>query len=385
MSLWNLLLRKVVTFDVETSTVNKGNPYTVAGKLVTIQTKVNDEKTNVFREGTWEGSLGELADASIVVGSNLKFDLGWIKRECGCEVKSVWDIQLAEYIISRQEWKYPDLASMCLKYGIGIKPDNIKLDYWDKGIDTADIPHDVLDAYGISDVENTYKIFLKQVEYFQNEGKSLFKLFRLHCNDLLVLLDMEYNGIMYDVEASLAEVKRIEEEKKVIEEKIYAYTRGVPINLNSGDHKSVLLYGGTITLERRVPVGFYKTGAKMGQPRYSVLLDEFHFDRLIEPLKNSELAKDGYFSTDEPTLTALPARGSVKKLITLFLERSKMEKLIGTYLTGYPNVIEKNGWNPGVIHTSLNQCQAITGRLSSTKPNLQNTPKEAKKFCISRY
>jgi len=385
MILWNLLFQKVVTFDCETSTINKGNPYTVAGSLVTIQTKVNDEETHVFREEAWQEAVPNLTSASVVVGANLKFDLAWLRRVCGAEVKSVWDIQLAEYIISRQEWKYPDLATMCTKYGIGVKPDFIKLNYWDKGIDTKDIPPEELDAYGISDVENTYKIFLKQVEYFQNEGKDQFRLFRMHCNDLLVLLDMEYNGIVYDVEASLAEVARIEEEQKKIEEKIYAFTRGVPINLNSGDHKSVLLYGGTIKVERRVPVGFYKSGDKIGLPRYKVLEDEFHFERLIEPLKNSELAKEGYFSTDEPTLTALPARGPVKKLIALLLERSKMTKLIGTYLTGYPKMMEKNGWNPGLIHTSLNQCQAITGRLSSTKPNLQNTPKEAKKFCITRY
>ena len=383
--MWNLLLKKVVTFDTETSTINKGNPYTVAGSLVTIQTKVNDEDTKVFRKNNWKTAIRDLTDCSLVVGTNLKFDLAWIKRELDCTVKSVWDIQLAEFIISNQEWKYPDLATMCQKYGIGIKPDNIKLEYWNKGIDTKDIPEEVLDAYGISDVENTYKIFLKQVKYFQNEGKDKFKLFRLHCNDLLVLLDMEYNGIVYDVGGSLKEAEKIQEHIKTLEEKIYVFTKGVPINLNSGDHKSVLLYGGNIILERHVPIGVYKTGIKSGQPRYSVIKDAFAFDRLIQPLKNSELAKVGYYSTDEPTLSALPATGIVKKLIALLLEHAKYKKLIGTYLKGYPNIIEKNGWNPNKIHTSLNQCQAITGRLSSSKPNLQNTLKEAKRFCITRY
>ena len=93
MNLWNLLLQKVVTFDCETSIINKGNPYTIAGSLVTIQTKVNDGETKVFREDTWDNALPDLTTASIVVGSNLKFDLAWLKRTCNADVKSVWDIQ----------------------------------------------------------------------------------------------------------------------------------------------------------------------------------------------------------------------------------------------------------------------------------------------------
>ena len=50
-----------------------------------------------------------------------------------------------------------------------------------------------------------------------------------------------------------------------------------------------------------------------------------------------------------------------------------------------PNVINKHNWLPNMLHSNLNQCVAATGRLSSTKPNQQNLPKEAKLYCISRY
>jgi len=106
---WNLLLQNPITFDVETSTLNKGNPYTVAGALVTMQAKVGDGETHVYREENWTLCAEELTKASVVVGANLKFDLAWLKRIHNVDVSSVWDIQLAEYIISRQEWKYPFL------------------------------------------------------------------------------------------------------------------------------------------------------------------------------------------------------------------------------------------------------------------------------------
>ncbi|MFK5173611.1 DNA polymerase [Propionibacterium freudenreichii] len=60
-------------------------------------------------------------------------------------------------------------------------------------------------------------------------------------------------------------------------------------------------------------------------------------------------------------------------------------KLKSTYLEGLPKTIATHGWEPNMLYSNLNQCMAITGRLTSTKPNQQNLPKEAKKFCISRY
>ena len=42
-------------------------------------------------------------------------------------------------------------------------------------------------------------------------------------------------------------------------------------------------------------------------------------------------------------------------------------------------------WPNDTLFSNLNQCTAVTGRLSSTKPNQQNFPPEAKTFCISRY
>ena len=116
-----------------------------------------------------------------------------------------------------------------------------------------------------------------------------------------------------------------------------------------------------------------------------IIKEEIIFPRRIQPLKGSELSKDGFFATNIPTLLSLKATGKTKKIIDLLLEKSALEKINGTYLKGIPKKREEMNWPVDKIHTSLNQCVVSTGRLSSTKPNIQNLADLAKYYCISRY
>ena len=382
----NFLQKRVITVDVETTTTNKGHPFTLNNKCVTIQVKVDDEPTKVFTNKDFGKVRAILESASLVVGTNIKFDLHWLQRETGFQANAVWDLQLAEFLFSDQLWTYPDLNGMCEKYDIPQKVPIVKEEYWDKGIDTDMIPIEILAEYGAHDVDITYAVFKKQLEIFKTEREHQFLLFRAHCNDLLVLQEMEWNGILYDVQASLTEAENL----TAVVEKIDAnlqqeYGHGIPINFNSRDDISVLLYGGVISVTTRLPIGTYKTGAKIGETRYKVLNTDHTLPRLVEPLKNSALKKEGFYSTDADTLVSLKPDKHTRKLITKLLERAKVKKLQSTYLTGFPKIIGVMQWENEVIHSNLNQCSVVTGRLSSTKPNIQNQPKESKRHCISRY
>ena len=157
------------------------------------------------------------------------------------------------------------------------------------------------------------------------------------------------------------------------------------ININSNDHLSVLLYGGTITIDDRIPVGVFKTGAKIGEVRYKIVEKLYEFPRLVEPLKGSETAKEGYYKVNEDVLRQLKPNKHVKQVLELLDRYSKLDKLRSTYLIGWSNLIDTMGWEPNMIHGNLNMCVAQTGRLSSTKPNLQNADPQTKIFCESRY
>ena len=377
----------VFALDVETTVSNKGNAFDstnqfILGAIGTDTTYINYTVSN------WDSIRSYINTSKLVVLFNAKFDLHWM-RNLGLDINprlSIWDCQLAEFILSNQRNKYPSLEEAAIKYNLGHKIDVIKEEYWKKGIDTDKIPFETLDEYLRQDISLTYRLYLKQVEEFKKpEHQSKYKLFRLQCYDLLVLEEMEYNGFVFDVDNAQQKVVELEKQRLEIENELLSYYPDIPINLSSGDHISCLLYGGTIQQEYRVPIGVYKTGARIGEPRYKLNVHEFVLPRLIEPLKGSELAKEGYFSTDESTLKNLKPDKKVKRIIELLLERRGIEKLRGTYYDGIPKLIKESNWLDNIVHGNLNQCVTITSRLSATKPNQQNQPPDCKKLCISRY
>ena len=95
-------------------------------------------------------------------------------------------------------------------------------------------------------------------------------------------------------------------------------------------------------------------------------LQEILFDKLgIKPLKKTP---SGAPSTDEDVLQQLALDHPLPKVL---LEYRGLAKLKSTYTDKLPRMI-----NPatGRVHTSYNQAVAITGRLASSDPNLQNIP-----------
>lgn len=227
--------------------------------------------------------------------------------------------------------------------------------------------------------------------------EKLYRLFEIQCQDLLVLADMEYNGMLFDVEGARRKAKELERKLEKLVDEFARISTCSCANINSDKHISAILYGGVIMEEHRIPVGIYKSGSRKGQVRYSRKDITHTFERKIDPLKNTETVvskskresgkeKDStQWSVGEEALLSLKAKGEVKELIAIVLEYRKLEKLRGTYLEGWSNLIEEQGWEPNMIHGNLNQCVAVTGRLTSTKPNLQNADKETKQFLVSRY
>jgi len=377
----------VFSLDIECTTHQKGDPFDQNNHLV-LGAYGSDTTYNRFYAGDVAGLQNALDTCSLVILFNAKFDLHWIRR-IGCRFSHrlpIWDCQLAEFILSNQRWKYPSLDEACAKQGLPRKLDVVKTEYWDKGIDTDKVPFEILDDYLRGDITSTYLLYLNQVERFkQPEHQKKLALFRMQCYDLLVLEEMEYKGYTFNVPAALEEAAVLDSQSKQLATKILSLFPNVPINLSSPDHISCILYGGTIVDVVKVPIGVFKTGNKIGEIRYKNLEQPYILPRLIEPLKNSALKKEGYFATNEDVLMNLKAKGVAKKIIETLLEIRGLEKLRGTYYEGIPKLIEEHAWENNVVHGNLNQCVVTTSRLSATKPNQQNLPSGCKLFCISRY
>lgn len=388
----------IVTLDVETTISNNGHFADKTNKLVAIGIKKMGQSAIVL-SGMYPDRVNFiLKNQDLIVGFNIKFDLHWL-RKAGVNLNNirVWDCQLAEFLLESQSNPYNSLNDACIKYGLDTKLDVVKTEYWDKGIDTDKIPPDILEEYLRQDLSLTEQVMIKQMEEFKNRHPNLLKLFKLQCRDLLVLEDIEYNGIKFNTTKAREAASELDSKLIGIYNSILDIVGNYPINLNSNDHLSAILYGGVITEATKQPNGVFKTGARAGQIKYKNVDVEHKLERLIEPLKNTETAKskklkeaglttqETFWEVNTDVIRQLKPTGKAKKVIELLLEYSKLEKLKGTYLLGWSDLIDKMNWKKDMIYGNLNQCVVVTGRLSSTKPNMQNVDKYTKKFMESRY
>jgi len=95
-------------------------------------------------------------------------------------------------------------------------------------------------------------------------------------------------------------------------------------------------------------------------------LREILFDKLqITPTKKTPT---GIPSTSEEVLEELSNDYPLPKVV---LEHRGLSKLKNTYTDKLPKMVNAKS---GRVHTSYNQAVAITGRLASSDPNLQNIP-----------
>ena len=148
----NSYLKNPIVVDVETTISNDGNPFDLKNKLVTIQIKIPGG-TFYFTKNDFTDCIKYLDKATLLIGQNIKFDLHWLRREFEFISKvPIWELQNAEFLFSNQQWKYPDLDTMCKNYGVGEKISTIEEKYWSKGIDTDQIPLLELTEYGMHDV-----------------------------------------------------------------------------------------------------------------------------------------------------------------------------------------------------------------------------------------
>lgn len=385
-----------LTFDTENTTHAKGNPFSRCNKCCVISYKVNKSDTVVL---PWEYDepittqkleliQHQIDLCDIIVGFNLKYDLHWLKRYgIRFDHKELWCGQVAQFVIRDQQERYPSLDSSCAFWGLGQKLDVIEREYWDKGINTDQIPWEPLSEYARQDVDLTYSLYLKQQEYLR-ENPQKRQLINLLQQDLLILQEMEWNGLIYDTQESLRRAESLDSELKEIDESIKSRVGQYPFNFNSTDHVSAILYGGNIKFVDKQPYEHtYKTGQKQGQSviRYKHVTKIINFPRLVTPLEKSELKKGSVWSTNEGTLVRLKAKEPARSIIKALLRRAELEQLRSTYYTGWPNKMKENDWPENEVHSQLNQCVVITGRLSSNAPNQQNVPGEVYELIKSRF
>jgi len=264
------------------------------------------------------------------VGQNLKYDILVLKRY-GFDLKgNIFDTMLAYYVIEPDGKATMDMMST--KY-LGYEPVAIEELIGKKGRSQGsmrDVELEKIKEYAVEDADITLQ--LKNVLIPLLKKNEVEKVFNEVENPLVkVLTDMEYEGAKIDVDFLNEYSKELEREAKKSEEAVYRQA-GVRFNLSS--------------------------------PKQ---LGEVLFEKLqLDP--KAKKTKTGQYATGEDVLMKLAHKNQICMDILAYREYTKLKS---TYVDALPLLINRK---TGRVHTTYGQAVAVTGRLSSNNPNLQNIP-----------
>ena len=383
----------VVDLETEThaSFRRKANPFDIRNRI--IASGYRNEGACVVTKHDKEGldvdyALPISTSLRTLVGFNIKFDLLYLWKSTSLQeyLKSggkIWDCQLAEFMLGAQTEEYPSLDAVATRYGGTLKDDRIKM-LWESGLQTSEIDSGMLLEYLKNDVLNTEKVYLGQLERLKDQPK-LKRLIELQMDALLATTEMEYNGMYIDKEELVRVGNKLDEAISELDFKIDMEIKElVPkdlfehFNLNSNKHLTALLFGGTVDLQESRPQLdsqglqlLYKTGSRAGQVKYKMQTVTHTLKPLCRPVIMTPKGEPAVNHTALELLAKKPATDA-GKIASLLVERRVLVKKQNTYFTAIKDLIQEDG----LLHGSLNHCSVITGRLSSTAPNLQNMPKE---------
>ncbi|MDP2993856.1 MAG: DNA polymerase I [Anaerolineales bacterium] len=330
----------VISFDTETTSTDE-----MTASLVGISLAMKDGEgyyipvghnagTQLPLEQVVSALRRPLTDARIPkIGHHLKYDFIMLARY-GIRVAPLgFDTMVAEWVLD------PGSRNLGLKNLAGVRLGE-SMTRIEELIGTGKNQRSMAEVviadaapYAAADAETT----LRLMPLLEAELKRVPKLWDLFVNIevplIPVLADMEMAGIALDKDFFANFSVELNERMAELEKQIYAAV-GKSFNLNSTQQLSDVLFG---TL------------------------------RLSPPDKGRKTAS-GHYSTAAGVLDEMSGQHPV---VDMILEYRELSKLKSTYVDALPMQIHPED---GRVHTSFSQTATVTGRLSSSDPNLQNIP-----------
>ncbi|MGX7690277.1 DNA polymerase I [Flectobacillus roseus] len=265
------------------------------------------------------------------IAQNIKYDL-MVMQRYGLTVRGkLYDTMLAHYLIEPEKRHNMDiLAEDYLNY----TPVSIEELIGKKGAkqgNMRDVELEKIKEYAAEDADITLQL-KDRLHPILAENAGAVKLFEeVEMPLTQVLADIEMEGVRIDTEFLGNMSKELETDMRIVQDRVFELA-GVEFNI--------------------------------GSPKQ---LGEILFEKLkLDP--KAKKTKTGQYMTGEEILSKLESEHEIAKKILDFRE---LQKLKSTYVDALPLLVSPS---TGRIHTSFNQAVAVTGRLSSTNPNLQNIP-----------
>jgi len=330
---------KVIAFDTETTSTDE-----MQAEIVGISLAVKEGEgyyiplahlagQNLPVEQVIGALRGPLTDKHIPkIAHHAKYDYIVLVRHGLVVAPLGFDTMIAEFVVD------PDSRNLGLKnlaYArLGLEMTHIEqlIGTGKHQLSMAEVGIEAAAAYAASDAETTLHllpIMREQVELAH--GTKLMD--EVETPLIPVLAQMEMTGVLLD----LPYFKKLADEFTLrlaaIEKQVFDAV-GKPFNINSTQQLSEVL-----------------------------------FDRLrLQPPDRGRKTASGHFSTSGDILDALKGKHPV---VDMVIQHRELSKLKSTYVDALPAAVDSK---TGRVHTSYSQTGAVTGRLSSSNPNLQNIP-----------
>jgi len=330
---------KIISFDTETTGTEE-----MTAELVGISLSIKEGQGFYIPVGHVAGnnlSIKQVIDALTPamtnpkigkVAHNAKYDYIVLARYGLAVSPLTFDTMLAEFIVD------PSSRNLGLKnlseYRLGEEMTHIEelIGKGKKQISMAEVAITSVANYAAADAETTLRLMaIEEKELDKVSGRKI--LDEIDMPLTAVLAEMEMTGALIDVEFFGEMSKELASRLAEIEKEIYGHV-GKTFNINSPQQLSDVL---------------------------------FNHLRLEPPDKGRKTAT-GFYSTSADVLDSMRGQHPVLDFI---LEHRELSKLKSTYVDALPAAVDAN---TGRVHTSYSQIGAVTGRLSSNNPNLQNIP-----------
>ncbi|HEY7824527.1 MAG TPA: DNA polymerase, partial [Acidimicrobiia bacterium] len=266
-----------------------------------------------------------------IVGANLQYDLDWLRARHGVIFPRAKfrDIQVAEPLLDENRLTYK-LGVLSKHYLNKDKDDaDLRALYGGGYIENMHLVHPAHAAiYGQGDVSLPWEIMDKQMRLLDDEG--LTELFHIESALTPLLLEMRYRGVRIDLGKAQESYDRIKEEQSAIEKRINEMAQA-HVDIWSADTIAVAF--------ENLGIEYEKTAT--GKPSFR---------------------KDWLASCDA-------------EIARLIVEARGNDKIAGTFIKSYILDSHVNGR----LHCMFNQLKSdeggtVSGRFSSSNPNLQNIP-----------
>ncbi len=269
-------------------------------------------------------------ESKVLIGQNIKYDLQVLKNY-GVEIKNrLWDTMVAHFLfMPEMRHNMNVLAETYLDYS----PISIETLIGKKGKDQLnmrDVSLELIKDYAAEDADVTIKLkYAFEPKLKESGTEKLFHEVELPLIEALA--GMEREGINLDVNVLKEFSAQLQEDITKVDAEIQELA-GTKFNISSPKQVGEIL---------------------------------FDYLKIIEKPKKT---KTGQYATGEDVLSKLEGKHPI---IAKILDYRELVKLKSTYVDSLPLLVNEK---TNRIHTTFNQVVAVTGRLSSDNPNLQNIP-----------